>query len=186
MAVNPNASPTGLLSSIGNDAEAFGLQFWTVPIWAASSGHQLPAQTMACTLARAVASATINTLGIMVGVAAVTAGAGVNGLGIYSATGTRLGNTVDMTAAFASTGYKEAALTSPVPVVAGTYYYLTALDNYTGTAPTFPAASMAISPPAMRGVIQHGFLGGQASFPASFTPGSLTLFNLADFITAGT
>lgn len=172
--------------STGTDAGGFGLSFWTVPIWSASAAHQLPAQTMACTLARAVKTETINTLGIQVGVAGVTAGTGVNGLGIYSSTGTRLGVTGDMTTPFASTGYKEGTIAGGVAVTAGTYYYLTVLDNYTGTAPTFPAANMAISPPAMRGVVEHGFLSGQASFPASFTPSALTLFNLADFITAGT
>jgi hypothetical protein len=156
---------------------AVGISIATLPgIWAADSGSTVPAQELLVTLATATQTVSLTKMATWIGGAGVTAGAGINGLAIYTEAGLLLGQTVDMTAAFqVASSYAQANLTANVPVTAGTNYYLCYLHNFTGTVPTIPGF---IPPPGttpvINGHILHGFLASQASFPASFSPGGLS------------
>jgi hypothetical protein len=176
---------SGILTAPFADAQAYGLSFWTTHPGACTTGHFLAVQTLGVNLCRAVKTETINKLGIWVGGAGVTPGAGVNGLGIFDQNGNLLSNTGDMTTAFSTTGYAEAALAAGVPVTAGVNYFLGVQHNFTGTSPAFPAADCPVALPIIRTLYVELFQNGTTSW-ASFTPGSISLGNYVHFITAGT
>lgn len=135
------------------------------------------AQTFVAFLCTAGSTVTLSTLGTYLHTAGVTAGAGVNRIGIYSAAGVLLGQTGDMTAAFSAAGLAEGALTATVGVIQGNNYYLAILPNFTGTAiQTIGLAGQALNSaglPLFGGVLPNLFVAAQASLPASFTPSSL-------------
>jgi hypothetical protein len=136
----------------------------------------VPAQAFVTFLCTADSSVTLTVMGTYLHTAGVTAGAGVNRLGIYSAAGVLLSQTVDMTAAFTAGNLAEGALITPVPVNAGTNYYLAILPNFTGTPiQTIGFAGQAINngQPLFGGVYPNLFAAGQAVMPASFTPSGL-------------
>lgn len=66
--------------------------------------------------------ATISVISIGITVAGANLTGGQNWLGLYDAAGTRLAQSADQSAAFATTGIIGAALTTPYPAVAGHYY----------------------------------------------------------------
>ena len=175
MSFTPSAQPS--LAAGGLSAAAAGTPIATIPPLLVSSLVTVPAQSLVAFLATAGASVTLSTLGTYLHTAGVTPGAGVNRLAIYSAAGALLAQTADMTAAMQAAGLCEGALTAPVPVQAGTNYYLAMLDNFTGTSPqTIGFAGQALNSsaaPMFGGLLPNLFTGGQASMPASFTPGSL-------------
>jgi hypothetical protein len=127
-------------------------------------------------MATAVENATLTALGTYIAQAGVTAGAGVNQMGIYDSAGNRLGVTADMTTAFGTAGLAEGLLTAPVAVVAGKNYYLAILANYTGTTvQTSGVSGQALTHGAtLGGFIPNLFAGAQASLPASFSPAGLS------------
>jgi hypothetical protein len=175
-------------SGVVNDAAMFGLSFWSHSPYYCNYGHQLAVNTMVCILRPAEETVTINNLGVWVGAAGVTPGAGVNGLAIYSVAGVLLGQTGDMTASFQSTGYFEGTISGGVGVTHGVYYYLALQHNFTGTAPTFPSTQAVVGVPPIRSHYNEGYIPGQTSFPASFTPSSLQVSagSFVHFVTAGT
>jgi hypothetical protein len=176
-----------------NDAQAVGLSFWSLDPRAAATGHGPNAQVMCCHLVRPVKSETISKLGIWVGGAGTTPGAGINGLAIYTlaslTSATLLGQSADATTAFETPGYTELSIQGGgVAVTALKDYYLCLVHNFTGGNPVFPASSAPPGTlPEIRSYFMAIFFGGQASFPASFNPNSNTgLLAYAHVITAGT
>lgn len=123
---------------------------------------------------------TLSSIGISITTAGVTLTAGQNFVGIYNAAGTRIAQSADQTAAWAGTGYMEAAMTAPVAVVPGAYY-LTILANGT-TAPSLARGAVAGSGAS---TINFGLTAttgryatgpaAQTSLPASITMASRTL-----------
>jgi hypothetical protein len=104
--------------------------------------------------------------------------AGQNFGGLYDAAGTRLGVTADQTVAWGTAGFKEMALTAPVPVTPG-YYYVAVVCN-AGTVPPFcrGSAITASVPNAKLTATNGRFTTGptaQTSLPASITMASRTL-----------
>ena len=174
------------LATVGtpSDPAMFGLALWTNPLYTATLTYAPGAQTFIGVLVRASASTTITKLGAWITTAGASAGAGVNGMALYSEAGTRLAVTGDMTAAFQTTGYIEGTLTSSYDIVANTNYYLYYLNNFS-TAPVLATNGSSGTYPTIRGHIASPILFGQTSFPASFTPGSATPGNLPIFLTAG-
>src|SRR5215472_5896375 len=109
-------------STVFDDPDAFGFQMWTASPLQAYANFALTNGTFNVAMAVARRSVTITKLGTWVEAGAVTPGAGVNQLAIYScnntgAACTLLGNSGDMTTAFESAGFAEAALVSGVAVV---------------------------------------------------------------------
>lgn len=184
MATNPSAF---VASSAANTAQAYGLSFMTVDPVLCAAGNSIPAQLMLAILVRAIKAETINKLGTWIKTAGVTAGAGVNGLAIYSAAGVLLGQTGDMTAAFqVANSFQEGTIAGGQAVVANTDYYLCFLANFTGTAVVVPGTNVTANVPSIRSNFVTLTLAAQASFPASFTPSALTLNNGTFFLSAGT
>lgn len=155
-----------------------GFTLATLPgLWAATSGSQAAPNEVVLSLATAMTTTTIGHLGTWIGGAGVTpGGTGINGLAIYSASGTLLGQTVDMTTAFEAAGtFAEAALTAGVPVVAGTNYWLAFMHNFTGTSPAIPGyvPPPASGVPIVHNQYQHLYIAPTVTaFPASFNPAS--------------
>ncbi len=168
-----------------SDPALFGLALWTTPMFMASLTYGPGAQTLVAVLTRSTAAVTLTKLGTWIITTGSGAGAGVNGIGLYSESGTRLAVTGDMTAAFQTTGYVEGTLTSSTATTAETNYYLVFLNNFS-TAPVLATNGSPGSYPTIRGHYPSVVAFSQASFPASFTPGSLTAGNLPIFLTAGT
>lgn len=168
-----------------SDPALFGLALWTTPMFTASLTYGPGAQTLVAVLTRSTEAVTLTKLGTWIVTVGSGAGAGVNGMALYSEAGTRLAVTGDMTAAFQSTGYVEGTLTSSQDIAAETNYYLVFLNNFS-TAPTIATNGSPGSYPAIRGHYPSVVAFGQATFPTSFTPGSMTAGNLPIFLTAGT
>lgn len=170
-------------------AQSLGLEFSTLPHpFLCPSGITFGAQVMSCYLTYASRAATLTKLGCWIGVAGVTAGAGINGLAIYSSDSATLATlqaqTGDMTAAFGSVGYAEGTLTASFGVLANTNYWLVALHNFTGTVPTWPGQTAATTIPDIHGQRLRGFLAAQASFPGTFNPQALGQFSTVPYLTA--
>jgi hypothetical protein len=177
---------TGLANgSAATDAAALGQLFSGFGAAPASYGLALASitplmarGTLGCTneqlyIVRCTAFKTgnVGTLGVWLTTAGVTAGAGVNRLALYSATGTLLQQTGDMTTAFGSTGIAEGSITAQA-VTAGTDYWLALLTSFTGTVPQVAQDGVAASMPAINGLYVVGTLATQATVPGSFTPSS--------------
>lgn len=156
-----------------------GVPLATLPgEWATNGGSNNVAQALEATLAQAAQTTAISHLGIWMANPGITAGAGINGLAIYSEAATLLGQTADMTAAFAAANGQMviAPTTASVPITAGLNYYLAFLHNFTGTPPQLPFCSPppGIFPP-INNHYPHVFILSQTSFPASFVPSSAGL-----------
>lgn len=175
MSFTPAAQPA--LAGGGLSAAAMGTPIATVGPSLVSNLVTITAQVFVAFLATAGASVTLTKLGTYLRTAGVTPGAGVNQMAVYSAAGLLLAQTADMTAAMSAAGLCEGTLTAPVPVVAGTNYYLALLPNFTGTAiQTIGFAGQALNSaaaPLFGGVLPNLFAAGQAALPASFVPSSL-------------
>jgi len=123
---------------------------------------------------------TLSSIGISITTAGVALTVGQNFVGIYNAAGTRIAQSADQTAAWAGTGYVQAAMTAPVAVTPGAYF-LTLLSNGT-TSPNLARGAVAGSG---AGTINFGLTAttgrfatgpaAQTSLPASITMASRTL-----------
>lgn len=182
MTVSYFTPPAGLV----NEATMLGLAIEPLSVFGCAAANALTAQVLVAQLGVAIASVPANKLGIWIKGAGVTPGAGINGLAIYSAAGLLLGQTGDMTAAFqVANSYQEGTVGTPPALSAGTKYYVCALANFTGTAPTIPGTVTTANIPSIRGNLPALSLTAQAAFPASFNPGALALNNGGFYLTAG-
>lgn len=166
------------------DPSTFGLAMWTIPLYQASLTSSFGTQTFYAVLTQALTTTTISKLGIWITTGGSGAGAGVNGLALYSESGTRLAITGDMTSQFSSAGYAEGSLTANYTLAAGTNYYLVYLNNFS-TGPVVATPGSPGNYPVIRGHHPVVVAFSQASFPASITPSSMTAANLPIFLTAG-
>jgi hypothetical protein len=164
---------TAAAPGYGESVAGYGLALASLQPPAASTATTAVNETLYLVRVTARVSASITKLGCWITGAGVTPGAGVNLIAIYSATGTQLQVTADLTTALESTGIAEGTITSQA-VVAGTDYWLGLLTSYSGTAPHFAGASAAAAIPAVNSVYSAGSVASQATMPASITPSSLT------------
>lgn len=126
--------------------------------------------------------ATITNLWSCVTTAGSSLTAGQSFIGLYSSSGTRVAVSTDQASSWASTGVKQATLSSPYNAAAGVYY-IAAVSNGT-TPPVFYATgSSSVSPVnANQTVSTARYLSGptgQTSLPASITMASNTLNSTA-------
>lgn len=150
----------------------------------AASSAALVSGTVTMTRVTIGAQATLSTLTVAVFGAGSGLTAGQNFGALYSAAGTRVAVTADQTTAWASTGEKNMAFTSPYNAAPG-LYYLALLS--VGTTP--PTIFRTIAATAASDVINHGMTPataryttgptGQTSMPASVTMASRTLSGTA-------
>jgi hypothetical protein len=177
-------TPAQYLASIaggggGPTAAGLGLGLVSVPpILASETSTNLVNGTLLCQLTTAAAGAALSHMGIWLGTAGVTPGAGVNRLAIFTEAGAQVAQTVDMTAAFEGTGVVEGALQAAFTPTAGANYYLAALASFTGTVPAAQCFEMSPEVPALNGhLLSQGFT-GQTTVPATITPaaGNLSFF----------
>lgn len=164
---------------LDSKAGRFGLEMVTIESGAVTTDFSVNAGVAVFVLVYCTRSVTLTTLGVWITAAGVT-GSGVNNMGIYSEAGVQLGVTGDMTAALAAGNWAEGTLTSPVPVVAGTRYYLHLLTHFSGTAPKVAAGATSFNHVALNTHLPTIFLTGQASSPGSFTPGAASV-NTAEY-----
>ena len=164
---------TAAAPGYGESVAGFGLALASLPPSAASTATTAVNETLYLARMTARASASITKLGCWITGAGVTPGVGVNLMAVFSAAGTQLQVTGDLTTALESTGIVEGTITSQA-VVAGTDYWIALLTSYSGTAPHFAGASAAAAIPAINSVYSAGSVASQATMPASFTPSSLT------------
>lgn len=132
---------------------------------------------VAC-LVYAPRAATLTTLGLVVETASANMVADTK-MGIYTEAGVLLASTGDMSAQFATTGAKEAALTASQAVTAGTRYYLGLVGNTSAAVPAICGAITdgggAINLVVVNGHRRSVFVSAQATLPASFNPATATV-----------
>lgn len=97
-------------------------------------------------------------------------------MGIYSAGGSLLASTADLSTSWQSTGSKSAALNAPVFLIAGTTYYFALLAGTIGGAPEFAGGLNAVGGTSLpRGATAAGsrlfqvLVGSATALPASIT-----------------
>jgi len=160
-----------MFSGFGPSPASFGLAMASIMPFMARGTLGCTNEQWYAVRCTAYKTGNVTFLGVWLTTAGVTAGAGVNRLALYSATGTLLQQTGDLTTAFQSTGITEGAITSQA-VTAGTDYWLALLTSFTGTVPQVAQDGLAGSLPAINGLYTVGTLATQATVPASFTPSS--------------
>ena len=170
--------------TVATDPALFDLTMWTIPLFSATLTYGPSAQTFYAVLTRSAQAATITKLGLWVTTAGSGAGVGINGMALYSASGSLLAQTDDMTTALQGTGHIEGTLSSSYTLEANTNYYIVYLNNFS-TAPVIATNGSSGTYPTIRGLVAVPILFSQTSFPSSFTPGSATAGNLPLFFTAG-
>lgn len=164
---------TATAPGYGESVAGFGLALASMAPSLAGTATTAVNETLYLARMTARVSASITKLGCWITGAGVTPGAGVNLMAVFSAAGTQLQVTGDLTTAIESTGIIEGTITSQA-VVAGTDYWIGLLTSYSGTAPHFAGASAAAAIPAINSVYSAGSSATQATMPASFTPSGLT------------
>jgi hypothetical protein len=103
--------------------------------------------------------------------------------GIYDDTGARVGVTADQSTPWVSTGVKVMALTAPVNLQGGRYYYVAFVSNGT-TQPTFlRGANVAAITAGQAAPFRFGtVLTGQTSLPATITPSAVAAATHATWV----
>ena len=118
---------------------------------------------------------TVSNLNVVVAVIGAGLTAGQNLLGLYSAAGTKLGETADQSGNWGTLGMKSPALTAPVVVQPG-YYWVAMMSN--GSTPArFLRGNSQSSSALNTGNLRHVNTTSNTSLPASFTPGSANTDN---------
>jgi hypothetical protein len=169
-----------LAATSGVSAASLGLGLLSMQphatVGTSGAGETIPAQDIVFVLCTAVATQTVTHLGAFIQTAGATTGTGINAMALYSASGTLLENTSDMTSAFeTANAYADAALTTSYSIVQGTNYYIAIIANFTGTTVKIAgntALNSAITP--INGNYLMCVLTGETSWPGSFTPSSAT------------
>lgn len=160
-------------TSLPSDSSISGFNAWSYDIAATAGTSTLSNQRF--NVVRMMATGgTVTNLHVGVATAAAAPNAGVK-MGIYDASGNLLGSTADIGTNLTTTGWKTLPLTSSVTVTAAQTIYVglwwsgtTGPTIVRGSSPTTVQNAFAIGP------VRFGFLTGQASLPASFTPASLS------------
>lgn len=163
------AYPGALLGADRSPA-IFGLVAQTTPVYGTNLKTNQTAGTAYLALIRVPAGQTISKLSVIVGTAGVTS-SGTNQLGLFSASGTLLTVTGDMTTAFSSTGWAEGTLGASQTPSVDTNYYIGTLTHFSGTVPAFEVFNLVNAPPAINGVYPTQTLTSVANL-ATFTPGA--------------
>ena len=120
-------------------------------------------------------------LGVLLAQAGVTAGSGVNELGLFlESNGDLVAQTGDMTSAFESTGYAEGVIANPgsissYNITEGTNYYLAFLSSFTGTNPKPAGIATLLQAGTLNGHYIARYETSQAIMPSSITPSSMNL-----------
>lgn len=150
---------------------------------AASGGSTLTAAVLILNLVRPLGPITVTNIGIWLTTAGVTS-SGANGLALYTEAGVLIDQTADLSTAFASTGYTEAALSlGPQTLSANTSYYIGVLSHFSGTAPKAAAALAGQVVPVIKGHYASLTKSSTATFPSSFTPSTYTTSTAAYYMT---
>jgi hypothetical protein len=158
-------------------AVKFGLQVVTMPDAAVADDFALNSGVAVYVLCHVPRAVTLTHLGVWVVTAGATDG-GNNTMAVYSQAGARLGITGEMD--LTATGWREGALTASLDLAAGNYY-LHLLTTY-GTAPNIATSASSADRLAVNTALPSIFHTGQASSPASITPGSLTVNSVAYYL----
>lgn len=119
------------------------LMYWQFDLATNMVGSTITSGTVSWSKLWVRQDTTITSVAVSVATAGVALVAGQNFVGLYDAAGTLLGTTADQAANWASTGFKQVALTAPVAVTAA-YYYVAVLSN-AGTTPAFARGSALVS-----------------------------------------
>ena len=143
-------------------------------------GSQLTAAILILNLIRP-GPVLVTNLGIWLTLAGVTA-SGANGLALYTEAGVLIDQTGDMSAAFAGTGYIEAALGAQQQLSANASYYIGVLSHFSGTAPKAASALAGQAIPVIKGHYLSLTKSATATFPGSFTPSALTTSTAAYYM----
>ena len=147
-----------------------------------SGGSSLTGGVLILNLIRPLGPILVTNLVIWLTVAGVTAN-GANGLALYSEAGTLIDQTGDLSTVFTATGVLSAPLASgPQQLAADTSYYVAVLTHYSGTTPRAAAALAGSALPVANGRYLSLTKTSTASFPASFTPSSLTISTAAYYM----
>jgi hypothetical protein len=152
---------------------SLGLGFLTAQLTARNTYNNGSAGIAYYVLFTAPISQSISVLAVMVEQAGVTAGSGINGMALFSAAGTLLESTGDMTSAMESTGWAEGTLGGSYSLVQGTNYYVAVVSDFTGTAPHFSGQGGTGPVTLVNGNYCAGYKTGVTSW-ASFTPSGIT------------
>ena len=188
-------SNVGVSDNIGvglSDAQEAGYLFWSAAA-TETGGSSTTAPVSGTTYSikcYVPASCTLNNLVMCMSAVGSTLTANQNLLGVYSASGTKLGQTNDLSTTWSTspTGALTMPLSSPVSLTGGTYVYIVLLSVGT-TPPTFNRTgnvgteNMGFGPTGTN--VRWGTIAtGQTALPASFTPANVSTISKS-FIVCG-
>jgi hypothetical protein len=159
--------------------EIYGVRMMTVdPSLTGTDLRTITSQELCAVRVFCHADCTITTMSSRIRTSTAVGAAGYNGYAIYSDGSTMniLGSTPDDTTLFETTGQKAKNLSTPVPMVAGNFYWFCMLSNFSSGAATWAAAKSTGEP----GVTNSWPAGNtsatvaaQTSFPATITKASM-------------
>lgn len=171
----------------GLTLKGLGLGLMTMPWAAITSNRALTAQRLWLFLCTATVTKTINYVGCFLDTAGSSASTGVNEMYVYTAAGSLLAATGDLTTALSTAGNDgnavEGTLSSQQTVTEGSNYYLGIVANFT-TPPAIMASGTNGLNPLLNGNYLTGYISSQATVPGTITPSSMTLYDQAMFLYA--
>ncbi len=156
-------------------AVRFGLVSETLPLYQCNLKGNLASGTLSLALLWWPAGRQLSKLSVYVATAG-TSLSGTNSLGLYSASGTLITTTGDMTSQFGSAIWQEGTLASPPTPSVDTVYYVGVLTHAAGTLPAIQAFNLVNAFGAVNGVYGAISVAAQTNH-ATFTPSSATLVN---------
>lgn len=174
-----------LLQAYGSGAPAQGFISWNYDPESASSTNSLTSGTIWMHKIYIPAS-TVNSIGLTVSTAGSGLTAGQNLVGLYTLAGSKLGQSVDQTSFWNSTGFKNCALSAPVVISTSGYYYVAVLSVGT-TAPISTSSNglqSTFNANTSGATLRHASaLTGQTTLPSSITTSSNTSTGTSTWVT---
>jgi hypothetical protein len=164
-----HGTPAG---QVDPNAGALGVELIPAPHPAFATFLALGSGNALFVLVYAPRTVSITTLAVVLQQGGTTS-SGVNGLAAYTEAGVLIDQTGDMSVAFGSAGYKEAAVSGgSIALTANTRYYLGVLTHFSGGNPNAFGwlFGNGTNYPVINTHRPSVFLTAQATFPASFDP----------------
>lgn len=158
-------------AAVDQSAAALGLITQTLRIEQTSGHFQLNAGV--CIFVRIyIPKSTVTTLGAWMTNEGLTA-TGYSGIALYTASGTLIDKTNDISSALATPGntWVSGTLSGGARAVAAGSYYIAFLANLS-TGPFIGGVAAFTNVPPVNGAYPTVYITGQSNFPASFTPAS--------------
>lgn len=182
-----NRNNISALRASGGLPQDYGIISWPYDPATAAAGVTPASGTVIMTKLW-IPAGTVSAVGVSINTAAVTPTANQNFMGLYDASGTRLGITADQSTNWLSTGYQQPALTSPVTIATSGFYYVAFLSNGATPASLTRGSNNSVAPSNLNLTAANARFtngpAGQTSLPASIVMASRTPTSQSYWMTA--